>query len=363
MTAFEERPHSPYYGSVDATPLYVVLLDEYERWTGDRALVRELEVEARAALNWIDEYADLMGNGYIWYRRRNEETRAREPVLEGLLGLDLVPRRLAARVPAGDVRAPGLCVRREGAWRTPRARDLEGRAARRHARAGCRRPQAPLQPRLLGRGRRVLRNRAGREGAPGRLRSRRTTATCCGAASSTRRRRRPSRATSSDRASSPAGACVRSPRAKGATTRSGTTPAPSGPSTTRSSPGASGATASRTRLRRSPRASSMPPSSSTAACPRRSAATRGSRRSTRCSIRPRAARRRGRRERRSSSCGRCSGSSRTAAISPSIPRCRATSAISSCSTSPAAGAAWTPSVAGASTFATVGGAARARSTG
>jgi glycogen debranching enzyme len=74
MTAFEERPHSPYYGCADATPLYVVLLDEYERWTGDRRLVRELENEARAALNWIDEYADLMGNGYIWYKRRNEET-------------------------------------------------------------------------------------------------------------------------------------------------------------------------------------------------------------------------------------------------------------------------------------------------
>jgi glycogen debranching enzyme len=74
MTAFEERPHSPYYGSVDATPLFIVLLDEYERWTGDRALVRELEFEARAALNWIDEYADLQGTGYIWYQRRNEET-------------------------------------------------------------------------------------------------------------------------------------------------------------------------------------------------------------------------------------------------------------------------------------------------
>jgi glycogen debranching enzyme len=74
MTAFEERPHSPYYGCVDATPLYVVLLDEYERWTGDRALVRELEQEARSALAWIDDYADLLGNGYIWYQRRNEET-------------------------------------------------------------------------------------------------------------------------------------------------------------------------------------------------------------------------------------------------------------------------------------------------
>jgi glycogen debranching enzyme len=74
MTAFEERPHSPYYGSADATPLFVVLLDEYERWTGDKTLVRDLEFEARAALNWIDEYADLQSNGYISYKRRNEDT-------------------------------------------------------------------------------------------------------------------------------------------------------------------------------------------------------------------------------------------------------------------------------------------------
>jgi glycogen debranching enzyme len=74
LPAFEERPHSPYFGNADATPLYVVLLDEYERWTGDRKLVRDLEHEARAALNWIDEYANLQGNGYISYKRRNEET-------------------------------------------------------------------------------------------------------------------------------------------------------------------------------------------------------------------------------------------------------------------------------------------------
>jgi glycogen debranching enzyme len=74
LPAFEERPHSPYFGTADATPLYVVLLDEYEQWTGDAALVRELEYEARSALNWIDEYGDLMGNGYLSYKRRNEET-------------------------------------------------------------------------------------------------------------------------------------------------------------------------------------------------------------------------------------------------------------------------------------------------
>jgi glycogen debranching enzyme len=74
LTAFEERPHSPYYGNADATPLFVVLLDEYERWTGDAKLVRDLERAARAALNWIDEYADLQGNGYVSYQRRNQQT-------------------------------------------------------------------------------------------------------------------------------------------------------------------------------------------------------------------------------------------------------------------------------------------------
>jgi glycogen debranching enzyme len=74
LTAFEERPHSPYYGNADATALYVVLLDEYERWTGDTKLVRDLEHAARAALSWIDDYADLQDNGYVSYQRRNKKT-------------------------------------------------------------------------------------------------------------------------------------------------------------------------------------------------------------------------------------------------------------------------------------------------
>ncbi len=74
LTAFAERPHSPYYGSADSTPLFVVLLDEYELWTGDTRLVRDLEFEVRAALAWIDEYADLQGNGYLAYETRNPDT-------------------------------------------------------------------------------------------------------------------------------------------------------------------------------------------------------------------------------------------------------------------------------------------------
>ncbi|MFG2103150.1 glycogen debranching N-terminal domain-containing protein [Micromonospora echinaurantiaca] len=74
MAGFEEQPHSPYYGSADSTPLFVILLDEYERWTGDVRLVKQLEPAARAALEWIDTYGDLLGTGYIWYQTRNPET-------------------------------------------------------------------------------------------------------------------------------------------------------------------------------------------------------------------------------------------------------------------------------------------------
>ena len=167
MTAFEERPHSPYYGCADATALYVVLLDEYERWTGDRKFVRELEREARAALNWIDEYADLLDNGYVWYQRRNEETG-----LENQCWKDSWDS-----ISYSDGRLPGFpraTAELQGTRTTPRcgarlARLVWKDPVRGRARAPGGRPQAPVQPRLLGRGRRVLRARARHRGEPGRL--------------------------------------------------------------------------------------------------------------------------------------------------------------------------------------------------
>jgi glycogen debranching enzyme len=74
LTARGIRPHSPYFGSADATPLFLVLLDEYHRWTGDDALVRSLEPHARAALAWISDSGDLDGDGYVEYQRRNLST-------------------------------------------------------------------------------------------------------------------------------------------------------------------------------------------------------------------------------------------------------------------------------------------------
>jgi glycogen debranching enzyme len=74
LTAFEERPHSPYYGSADGTMLFLILLDEYERWTGDTERVRRLEPNARAALAWIEQDGDRDGDGYVEYERRNTKT-------------------------------------------------------------------------------------------------------------------------------------------------------------------------------------------------------------------------------------------------------------------------------------------------
>ena len=74
LTATGERPHSPYYGAADSTPLFLVVLDEYERWTGDGELARALEPSARAALEWIDSFGDLDGDGYVEYETRNPES-------------------------------------------------------------------------------------------------------------------------------------------------------------------------------------------------------------------------------------------------------------------------------------------------
>ncbi|MFC0003758.1 amylo-alpha-1,6-glucosidase [Micromonospora siamensis] len=68
--AFGEQPTSLYYGAADTTPLFVVLLDEYELWSGDADLVRQLRHPARMALDWIDAYGDLCGDGYLRYRSR-----------------------------------------------------------------------------------------------------------------------------------------------------------------------------------------------------------------------------------------------------------------------------------------------------
>lgn len=61
-----------YYGSVDATPLYLILLSEVWRWTDDVSLATDLQDPALRALEWIDRYGDLDGDGFVEYERRTE---------------------------------------------------------------------------------------------------------------------------------------------------------------------------------------------------------------------------------------------------------------------------------------------------
>jgi glycogen debranching enzyme len=72
MASTGELPHTPYYGSIDSTPLWLILLGATFDWTGDRELVDRLWPNALAALSWIDTYGDRDGDGLIEYERRSE---------------------------------------------------------------------------------------------------------------------------------------------------------------------------------------------------------------------------------------------------------------------------------------------------
>ena len=73
MARLREVPFARYYGSVDATPLFVLLLGEYFNRTGDLATVRELWPNVEAALHWIDTCGDHDGDGFVEYYRKNAD--------------------------------------------------------------------------------------------------------------------------------------------------------------------------------------------------------------------------------------------------------------------------------------------------
>lgn len=63
-------PHTPYYGTIDATPLFIVLLSETWRWTADQTLLQRYLPNARRACEWIDTYGDHDGDGFMDYWRQ-----------------------------------------------------------------------------------------------------------------------------------------------------------------------------------------------------------------------------------------------------------------------------------------------------
>jgi glycogen debranching enzyme len=71
MARLGEVPFGRYYGSVDATPLFVILAGAYFERTGDRALLARLWPHVTRALSWIDEYGDRDGDGFVEYARQS----------------------------------------------------------------------------------------------------------------------------------------------------------------------------------------------------------------------------------------------------------------------------------------------------
>ncbi|MEU7058616.1 glycogen debranching N-terminal domain-containing protein [Streptomyces sp. NPDC046197] len=68
LAHFGQVPFGRYYGSVDATPLFLVLLGAYVEQTGDAAMARRLEPHARAAIGWMLDHGGLTSRGYLVYR-------------------------------------------------------------------------------------------------------------------------------------------------------------------------------------------------------------------------------------------------------------------------------------------------------
>jgi glycogen debranching enzyme len=71
LSAAGELPYSPYYGSIDSTPLFLLLVAEYYDWTADLRLVRELLPAIKAAFEWMDVFGDPKGDGYLSYEKRS----------------------------------------------------------------------------------------------------------------------------------------------------------------------------------------------------------------------------------------------------------------------------------------------------
>jgi len=122
-----EIPFGLYYGSIDATPLFVMLAGLYARRTGDYALIRELWPTIERALTWIDERGDLDGDGFVEYARAAETGLANQgwriPTIPSSTPTAAWPR---ADRPCRSTR---LCLRRQAPRRRVRGQAGSGRAA------------------------------------------------------------------------------------------------------------------------------------------------------------------------------------------------------------------------------------------
>lgn len=73
LAHFNKIPHTPYYGTADSTPLYLIALHETWKWRGNTQWLRDYRDTALKCLDWIDQYGDIDQDGFQEYQTRSSE--------------------------------------------------------------------------------------------------------------------------------------------------------------------------------------------------------------------------------------------------------------------------------------------------
>jgi glycogen debranching enzyme len=73
LAQLHEVPHTPYYGTIEATILWIITLAEAYRWNADMTMLQNCEVALERALTWIDQYGDFDGDGFVEYVTRSKD--------------------------------------------------------------------------------------------------------------------------------------------------------------------------------------------------------------------------------------------------------------------------------------------------
>ena len=116
LAYFRERPQSPYFGSADATPLFVMLVHELWRWGIPLAQIRPLLPAVRAALDWLAGPGDPDGDGYVEYQRQTPEGLANQGWKDSFDGVSFADGRLPeAPIALAEVQAYAYAAWRAGA--------------------------------------------------------------------------------------------------------------------------------------------------------------------------------------------------------------------------------------------------------